>query len=216
MILPAMILRDDLKPARGARPGARRPAALLAAASLAGALALAGCSSAPVPAFDLAAPREGLRGSYSLPGQLVVNLPVALSPFDSERIIVKDAGGSLSYLGGGQWSDQLPRLIQSRLVATFENATRAKTVSRPGEGVNGDYQLNTAIRAFQLDGGRGEVVVELSEKLVAVTTGKIVRARVFAATIPVSSPNAGEVATALDRAMSTVFVDIVRWTAGGR
>lgn len=179
-------------------------------------LALSACSAPAVPTFDLAAPREGGRGAFRIPGQIVVTEPAALQPFEAERILVKDGAGSVSYIGGGQWTDRLPRLIQTRLIETFENVTRSKSVGRPGEGVTADYQLNSEIRAFQLDAGRGEVVVELSERLLTATTGRIVRARIFTSRIPVSSANAGEIAPALNRALSTVLVDITRWVGTGR
>jgi cholesterol transport system auxiliary component len=197
-----------------ARPILNRPAlSLLAAAMMVS--ALGACSSAPVPAFDLSAPREPVRASIRLPGQLVVGEPTGLQPLEAERIIVRDAAGSVSVLGGGQWTDRLPRVIQTRLIETLENASASKTVGRPGDGVTADYQLNSQIRAFQLDASRGEAVVELSEKLLNAS-GKIIRARVFTARVPVGSSNAPEVAQALDHAMSNVFADIARWVGGGR
>jgi cholesterol transport system auxiliary component len=191
------------------QPGRRIGVAFLLTVSA----TLGACSSAPVPGFDLSAPQE-LRGAR-VPGQVAVVEPTALQPLETQNIIVRDTAGSVSLLGGGQWTDRLPRLVQTRLIQTFENAS-ARTVSRPGDGVTPDYQLNTEIRAFQLDAARGEAYVELSGKLVATGTGRIVRARVFSARVPVTSSNAGEVAQALDRAMSKVFVDLVGWVGGGR
>jgi cholesterol transport system auxiliary component len=196
-------LRPSLQPGRG----------IVVALILAIAASLGACSSSPVPGFDLAAPRD-LRGAR-VPGQVAVVEPTALQPLEAQNIIVRDAAGSVSILGGGQWTDRLPRLIQSRLIQTFENAS-AKAVSRPGDGITPDYQLNTEVRAFQLDAARGEAHVEFSEKLVQTGTGRIVRARVFTARVPVTSSNAGEVAQALDRAMGTVFVEIVRWVGSGQ
>ena len=44
--------------------------------------------------------------------------------------LVLEPGGAVSYLGGGQWADRLPRLIQTRLIQSLENANRLKSVSR--------------------------------------------------------------------------------------
>lgn len=187
---------------------------VLAAASLAA--ALGACSTPPVPAFDLSAARQPMRGMIRLPGQLVVLEPTALQPLEAESILVRDPAGAVSVLGGGQWADRLPRVVQTRLIETFENASVSKAVSRPGDGITADYQLNTQIRAFQLEAGRGEVLVEFSEKLLNVSTGKIVRAKVFTSRAPVASSAAPEVAQALDRAMASMFVDITRWVGGGR
>ena len=63
-----------------------------------------------------------------------MNEPAALQTLSTQQILVKDASGSVSFLGGGQWADNLPRLIQTRLINTFENASQLRGVSRPSSG----------------------------------------------------------------------------------
>lgn len=178
---------------------------------------LAACSSPSSPAFDLTAPGDGGRGGGGVGGgQLVVTEPTSIQPLEDQRILARDAAGSVSYISGAQWADRLPRLIQTRLIQTFENVSRVRAVSRPGEGVAADYQLNTEIRAFQLDAARGEVYVSLSVKLLDAKGGRIVRSRVFTARQPVPDAAGATVAQLLDRAFSGVLLDIVRWTGGRR
>lgn len=176
-------------------------------------LAIAGCSAAPLPTFDLTAPRR--IGASRLSGQLVVVEPAALAPLEAERILAKDRAGSVSYLGGAQWSDRLPRLIQARLIETFENASRLKAVGRPGDGTTPDYQLTTEIRAFQLDAAAGQAYAELSAKLIDSKSGRTVSGRIFSSRVPVGSAAGPEVAQALDTAMSKILIDIVRWAGPG-
>lgn len=189
------------------RTGAARLGSLLLTALL------GACSSAPPTTFDLSAARPASRSSGSA-AQIVVPEPISVQTFESDRIIVKDQAGAVSYLGGGQWADRLPRLIQARLIQTFENASRIKAVSRPGDRIVADYQLNLDIRAFQIDAARGQAVVEVSAKLVSDKAGRIVNARIFSARVPVPRIEAGIAAQALDRALSTVLLDIVRWSGG--
>ena len=188
---------------------------VLVRATLLGAavLGMAACSSAPVPTFDLTAPRRV--GTSRISGQLVVVEPSALQPLEAERILAKDRGGAVSYLGGAQWSDRLPRLIQARLIETFENGSRLKAVGRPGDGMTPDYQLTTEIRAFQLDAVAGQAFAEISAKLIDSKSGRTSAGRIFSARVPVTSPNGPEVAQALDAAMSRILVDIVQWAGPG-
>jgi cholesterol transport system auxiliary component len=179
-----------------------------------GLLVTACASSAPPSTFDLTAPREKPSGGLS--GQLVIPEPVAVQPLDGERIIVRDPIGAVSFIGGGQWADRLPRLVQAKMIQAFENASRIRAVSRPGDRVTADYQLNSEIRAFQLDSGTGEAFVELSAKIVSDRTGRIGAARVFSARVPISGSEAGAVAQGLDQALSRVLLDIVRWSGSGR
>ena len=190
------------------RPSSRRLS--FAAAALA-ALALAGCGSGATTAYDLSAARGGARGRVA--GQLVVAEPATIQAFEAERIVARDQAGTVSLLSGGQWADRLPRLIQSRLIETLEGGSRTRAVGRPGDGITADSQLNTEIRAFQFDARTGEAVVEISAKLVDARSGRVLAGRVFSGRTPVGSANIAEVAPALDRSLTTVFVSISRWLA---
>src|SRR5262249_44207437 len=146
------------------------------ALSLGAGLMLAACGgSAALPTFDLYAPREVGRVGQAY-GQLTINEPIGVQIFDSERIVVKEQTGAITYLSGAQWSDRLPRLIQTRLIETFENAQQAR-VGRPGGGIVSSTALATEIRAFQVDAASGQVVVEISAKLVA-SYGRVIAGRV--------------------------------------
>jgi len=200
---------------RRSRPGfayARRLALAGAAATLS--FGLAGCGSSSTTAFDLSAPREAARGGR-IAGQLIVAEPTSVQAFEAERIVAKDQAGTVSLIGGGQWADRLPRLVQTRLIQTLEGGSRTRAVGRPGDGITGDNQLNTEIRAFNFDARTGEAVVEISAKLVDLKSGRVLNGRLFSARTPVGSANVGEVAPALDKSATTVFVAIARWLGSG-
>ena len=146
---------------------------------------------------------------------MIVAEPSAILPLEAERIVAHDAANTISYISGAQWADRLPRLIQARLVQTFENSSSVRA-SRPGEGAVGDFQLNTNVRAFQLDAARSQAHVELSVNLVDLKSGKIVSGRVVSRRVPVADASGPAVAQGLDRALSGVLIDVVRWVGGSR
>jgi cholesterol transport system auxiliary component len=186
---------------------------LTVAAALSGALALAGCAGpAALTTFTLSAPEQPVTGPMRLPGLLLIAQPTAIQLLSTDRIVVRDQGGSLSYLPGVQWADQLPALIQSRMVATFENTSRLGSVSRPGDRVTPDFQLNVEIRRFEIDATTGQAVVELSVRAVNEATGQIAQARVFRAGVPIAAIDGGSAVAGLDLALSEVMLEIVRWT----
>lgn len=193
--------------------GRSRSLRRLAAAAALVAVAAACSSSAPTT-FDLSAPRQR-SGGGPIAGQVVVAEPTAIQTFEADRIIVKDAGGAVSFLGGAQWADRLPRLVQARLIQTFENASRLRAVSRPGDRIVADYQVNSELRAFQVDAATSEAVVEISVKVVNDKSGRIVAARVFSSRVPVAKVEAASAAQALDKALSTVLLQIVRFVSAG-
>lgn len=176
---------------------------------------LGGCGGAAPLTFDLAA-LPGTAGGSGALRSIAVAEPVGLQPFEQDRIIVREAGGSLSFLGGGQWADRLPRLVQTRLIQSLENSGRLRSVSRAGDKIVTDYQLISEIRAFDIAAGSGEAVVDISAKLITEGTGKVVAARVFQARVPVAQVEAGKAAASLDAALRTVLADMVRWVNAGR
>ncbi|NEU11781.1 ABC transporter [Methylobacterium sp. BTF04] len=179
------------------------------------AAALGGCGGAVPLTFDLAAlPRSGRTGVSAR--SIVVAEPVGIQPFEADRIIVRESGGALSFLGGGQWADRLPRLIQTRIIQSLENSGRLKSVSRPGDKVVSEYQLISEIRAFDIAAGSGEAVVDISAKLIADGSGKVVAARIFTARIPVPKVDAGSAAVGLDAALARVLGEMVTWVNSGR
>jgi cholesterol transport system auxiliary component len=126
---------------------------------------------------------------------------------------VKDVSGAVSSLGDGQWADSLPNLIQTRLINTFENSSQLRGVSRPSSGAVADVQLISELRNFEISTPANEAFVQISVKIVSDQTGRILNGRIFRASVPVAAINAPAATHALDQALSTVMLDIVRWVS---
>ncbi len=178
------------------------------------AIGLASCGGAPPVTFDLTAPTYSSLG-HGGGGSLVVTEPVASSPTDSDRIVVRPSPETVATLKGAQWADRLPRLVQTRLVQTFENARYLRSVGRPDGKIAARYSLNCEIRRFEMDVASGEAIVEISVKIADDLAGKVVAAQIFSAKVPASADNPGVAAVALDTALGHVMRQIVAW-AGPR
>lgn len=195
---------------------ARRRALTLGASARASALVavmvgLGACSTGPaaMATYDLSLPRGAIRQAAG-GSQLLVAEPVALQTLEADRIVVRGAEGSVTFLGGAQWADRLPRLLQSRIVQSFENA--GKAVGRAGSGLSADYVLGADIRSFGVTTASGtpQVEIELSAKVID-NSGRIVAARVFRSTAPIAQVTGPDAAVALDRLMTPILAEIVRW-----
>lgn len=183
-------------------------------AAIAGLLAAAGCSSGLAPAtYDLTAPVDGLAAGRGR-GLLVVAEPLALQAIDSNRIVIRTRDGGIAYLPDAQWSDRLPKLIQARLIQTFENGRRIQAVGRPGDRLVPVAQLNSEIRSFGIDERSGEAVIEMSVKIVNDRSGRILAGQLFSSRVPAAGVTSGPAATmALDLATQSLLRDIVRWVS---
>ncbi|MGL4241177.1 MAG: ABC-type transport auxiliary lipoprotein family protein [Beijerinckiaceae bacterium] len=174
------------------------------------ALALAGCGGGPPPVtYDLTAVRQGLRRSGG--GRtIIVPEPTAIFALDSERIVVRTAKDEITYLPRSQWSDKLPRLVQARLIQSFENAGRA-AVGRPTDRLAGTAQLVIDIRSFEVREGQRDAFVEVAAKLVTSASGRLSNARIFGATAAVGAIDGQGASDALDQALGSVIRQIVAW-----
>ena len=152
-----------------------------------------------------------MRGSTR--AQILIPDPTAIKTLDSEKIVVKPTPYTIEYLGGSQWSDRLPRMVQLRLLQAFENTGRVGAVGVPGQGLAIDYQLILEIRRFEIDvvGGR-RAIIEISVKALNDRNGTVRRTNIFTATSPVTGTTNDDFVAALDRAFNQISRDIVAWT----
>jgi cholesterol transport system auxiliary component len=212
--VPSMLLRTRMEKGLLARLGTlpfpfslSRPARLRLVMLL-GLAALCACSTPPRSSFDLLAP-SGVKARAQR-GQLAVLTPVAIMPASSDRIVVRTSIETVAYLSGAQWVDQLPVLLQARLIETFENAHAFRGVGRVS--ILADYTLNSEIRRFELDSAQREVVVEIFVRL-SGAEGRAIGSRLFIARRPVPNDAPASVASGLNAALGEVMHEIVVWTA---
>jgi cholesterol transport system auxiliary component len=171
---------------------------------------VAACSTPARLNYDLSAADGSFAARAARRGQLVVLEPTAILPADSERIVIRTGPDAVAYLTGAQWTDQLPVLVQTRLIETFENAHLLRAVGRPG--MVADYNLRTDIRRFEVDVTKAEALVEMSAKLIG-SSGRILAGKIFSATASAARDDATTVTRALDAALAEVMREIVTWTA---
>ncbi|MDS7597136.1 ABC-type transport auxiliary lipoprotein family protein [Agrobacterium tumefaciens] len=175
---------------------------------------LAGCAGSPKnDTFDLSVSSAAVTQGPSLKSrQLLIADPTALKALDSENIVVRLSGSEVQYLASSQWSDRLPRMVQSKLVQAFEDTGRLGGVGRPGQGLAIDYQVVTDIRAFEVDTVRNVANIEISIKLLNDRNGTVKAQEVFRAGARVSGAGNANFVKALDQAFAAATRDIVNWT----
>jgi phospholipid/cholesterol/gamma-HCH transport system substrate-binding protein len=169
----------------------------------------------PGPAiYDLAPAVAFPQIDKPIKAQLVVPDPNAIILFDSQKILIRNGEGTYTNINNAQWADNLPKLVQARIVQSFENARQLGAVSRPLEQLNAAYRLELAIRSFQIMlEPSPKAVVDVTARLVS-EKGAIAGARMFAASVPAKSAEAPDAVAALNEAFAKVASEIVVWTAG--
>ncbi len=175
---------------------------------------LAGCGGgAKNDTFDLSVSPAPVTQARALKGrQLLVAEPTALKALDSENIVVRLSNSEVQYLANSQWSDRLPRMVQSKLVEAFQDTGRLGGVGRPGQGLAIDYQVVTDIRAFEVDTKNNVANIEMSVQLLNDRNGTVRAQDVFRASARVSGSGNANFVKALDSAFAAASREIVAWT----
>jgi len=183
-----------------------------------------GAAKATVPNyFNLNAPRTFPPSERPAKSQLIVLEPTALLALDTQRIIIAPGASDGAAPDNAQWSDTIPKLVQAKVVQSFENSNYLGAVARPLEGLNADYQLAIDLRSFQVSTVEatadkappsGLVAhVEFAAKVLG-ENGRIIGSRTFEAAVPAPDAKAPAAAAALDAAFGKAVTGLVVWVAG--
>lgn len=172
-----------------------------------------GPAAAAINFYDLTAPRSfpAIRTKPTRP--LVVPEPTAVVFFDTQRLLVHPSGAEGPSFANAKWTDNIPKLLQARIIQSFENAGLLRSVARPADGGSQTYQLVIDIRNFTTSiAGSPQADIEFSAKVIA-DDGRIVDARIFHETAPAKSADAAASAAAMDEAFGRVIVALVTWVS---
>lgn len=170
---------------------------------------LVGCANNPPVTFDLD-PAQGFPASQRARNQLVIDTPTSSDLLGTQRIVIRTAPEQVAYLKGSQWATDLPSLLRTKLLGSFENAHLVTKVG--GFGLMADRHLQTEIRAFDANVFDGLAHVELAVRLLD-SGGRIVAGRVFSAQAPLPNDDDASLVFALNQALGQALRDIVIWAA---
>ena len=107
----------------------------------------------------------------------------------------------------------MPKLLQAKIVQSFENAKQLKSVSKPIHQLDAEYRLELSIRGFQIAQDQSPTaLVELAARLVS-GKGEVKDARIFKVTEPAEGTQADQAAAALNKAFAKAASELVVWTA---
>ncbi len=190
--------------------------ALAALLSACGGVSLLGPSGPPPDVYDLSPKSTFDDDLPTVNWQLVVEEPVASRALDTDRIMIKPSALEIGYVAGARWSDRAPRMIQTRLVESFENSDRIVAIGRQVIGLRGDYNLKSELREFQVEyfreGENGSVLVRMNFKIIAMPSGTILASTTFDRREEVDGDGMDAVIVAFDDALGGVMKRAVQWS----
>jgi phospholipid/cholesterol/gamma-HCH transport system substrate-binding protein len=168
----------------------------------------------PEAVFDLTAAKDFPGVENTITQHLVVPDPSSILTFDTQRILVRNAQGVYSHLEDAKWADTTPKLMQARVLQSFENAGQLSMVSRPFEQAEGAYRLELTIRSFNLTPAPAPAAMVAFSARILDNKGTVVAARVFDASAPAKSLQPADAVAALDAAFGKAAHALVVWAVG--
>ena len=145
-------------------------------------------------------------------GQLVVPEPDVVGSVFNDQVAVVTATGDRSTALVAKWPDTLSRVVQARVVQSFENAGYLKVVGRQPDVFKADYQLLIDLRSFEIVASQSPTAeIAFSAKIIG-ENGQILGARLFSASVPATISDEASAAEALNQAFDKVVSDLVAWT----
>jgi cholesterol transport system auxiliary component len=182
------------------------------------AFALAGCSGligppdAPQVVYLLranSAPSSGPKVGWAL----AINRPDASDSLDTDRIALMHSDIITDYYAGAVWSDQLPDLVQTALLAGFQGSGRIDAVTRSQDALHADYVLDVDIRDFSAHyspaGNAPSIVVTLVAQIATAHGRGIVSTVTANQVVPATANSVDAVVTAFNTAMAAAVQAIL-------
>lgn len=167
----------------------------------------------PPPIFDLATPVLPHRTTPAPSGQIVIADPTAVLALQTQRLLVRSPDGRIEPTGVTQWSDTLPKLVQEKILQSFEDAGLAASIGPATDHAPDDRELRIDLRRFDLASGASPAAEVAFAATLVGSDGHIVKTRVFEATVPCTTGDDPSAVTAIGAAFSKAVSDLAGWLA---
>jgi phospholipid/cholesterol/gamma-HCH transport system substrate-binding protein len=162
--------------------------------------------------YNLRAPKDLGPVNKTIKGQWAIPEPTAVAMLETQRFLfspVKDYAGFADAL----WADSIPKLLQARLIESFENYDIAHAPLRAMGIGQPDYQLLIDVRRFRIAVDAGpKAEIGLSARIVD-KDGKVVAARLFESDEKFDKIEPPAAVAAFDDAFGRLAKEMVAWTA---
>jgi phospholipid/cholesterol/gamma-HCH transport system substrate-binding protein len=161
--------------------------------------------------YDLRAPQNLGPAAKTLKGQLAIPEPSAVAMLETQRMLFSPAR---EYPGFADvlWADSIPKLLQARLIESFENYDIAHAPLRTADIGQADSQLLIDVRRFLIAvDAEPAAEIGLSARIVD-KNGKVIASRLFETNQKFDKIEPAAAVAAFSEAFGRIAKDIIAWT----
>lgn len=161
--------------------------------------------------YDLSTPQNLGPAGKTLSASLAIPEPTAVAMLQTQRMLFAPVGenpGFTDFL----WADSIPKLVQARLIDSFENYDIAHAPLRTSDLGPADYQLLIDIRRFRIaTDGETRAEIGLTARIVD-KSGKVVASRLIEASAKLDKLEPAAAVAAFDAAFARIAKELIGWT----
>jgi phospholipid/cholesterol/gamma-HCH transport system substrate-binding protein len=161
--------------------------------------------------YDLRAPGDLGSADKTIKGQLAIPEPTAVAMLETQRMLfspAKDYPDFADFL----WADSIPKLLQARLIESFENYDIAHAPLRVTDLGQTDFQLLIDVRRFRIaTESEPAAEVGLSARIVD-KNGKVIASRLFEGSQKFDKVEPPAAVAAFNDAFARIAKDMIAWT----
>jgi phospholipid/cholesterol/gamma-HCH transport system substrate-binding protein len=166
----------------------------------------------PKTIYDLHIPKDFALPKKPLKEQLVVPTPTAILLLDTQRFLLLPNNDIPGY-ANAQWADGIPKMLQIKLIQSFENYDVAHAPLRGTDNPATASQLVIDIRSFQVNTD-SELTAEIGfSARILNKDGQVVASHLFQQSRKLDKPDPASAAAAFDDAFGSIATELITWTA---
>jgi phospholipid/cholesterol/gamma-HCH transport system substrate-binding protein len=138
--------------------------------------------------------------------------PTAILMLDTQRFLL-EPNKELPGFSNAQWADSIPKMLQVKLIQSFENydVTHAPLRSMDNPGTN--FQLLVDVRSFQVDTD-SDLTAEIGfSARILNKDGQVVASRLFQQRKKLDKPDPASAVAAFNDAFGSIATELITWTA---
>jgi phospholipid/cholesterol/gamma-HCH transport system substrate-binding protein len=161
--------------------------------------------------YDLRAPQNLGPENKTIKGQLAIPEPTAVAMLETQRMLfspMKDYPGFADFL----WADSIPKLLQARLIESFENYDIAHAPLRTPDIGQVDFQLLIDVRRFRIATDQDPAAEIGWSARIVDKDGKVIASRLFEERQKFDKIEPAAAVAAFNDAFGRIAKDMIDWT----
>lgn len=171
-----------------------------------------GEQAAPKTVYDLSIPNEFASPKKLLKHQLMMPEPTTSLLFDTQRFVLAP-NREFPAFSTAQWADSIPKMLQVKLLQSFENYDIDHAPLRSVENPARTFQLLVDVRSFQISTG-DELTAEIGfSARILNKEGQVVASRLFQQRRKLDKPDPASAVVAFNDAFGSIATELIIWTA---